>query len=54
MRTLSGVDGIKHDDATLVDIDGDRDLDVFTTEERAERPGLPRGLGVIWYENPRR
>lgn len=54
VRTLSGVDGVKHDDAILVDIDGDGDLDVFTTEERLEREGLPRGLGVIWYENPTR
>jgi hypothetical protein len=52
VRALSGVDGIKHDDATLVDIDGDRDLDVFTTEERLPRAGLPTGLGLIWYENP--
>ena len=49
---MSGVDGIKHDDATLVDIDRDGDLDVFTTEERLPRAGLPTGLGVIWYENP--
>jgi hypothetical protein len=54
VRTLSGPDGIKHDDATLVDIDGDGDLDVFTTEERLPRAGLPTGLGVIWYENPTR
>jgi hypothetical protein len=54
VRTLSGVDGIKHDDATLVDIDGDGDLDVFTTEERLPRAGQPTGLGVIWYENPTR
>jgi hypothetical protein len=54
VRALSGVDGIKHDDATLVDIDGDRDLDVFTTEERLPRAGLPTGLGLIWYENPAR
>ena len=52
VRRLSGVDGIKHDDATLVDIDRDGDLDVFTTEERLPRAGLPTGLGVIWYENP--
>jgi len=52
VRRMSGVDGIKHDDATLVDIDRDGDLDVFTTEERLPRAGLPTGLGVIWYENP--
>jgi uncharacterized protein YuzE len=54
VRTLSGVDGIKHDDATLIDIDGDGDLDVFTTEERLPRADRPTGLGVIWYENPAR
>lgn len=54
VRTLSGVDGIKYDDATLVDIDHDGDLDVFSTEERLARPGQPTGLGLIWYENPTR
>ena len=29
----------------LLDVDGDGDLDVLTTEERA-------GHGVVWYENP--
>ena len=42
---LSGVDGVKHDLVALVDLDGDGDLDVITTEEVAN-------LGVIWYENP--
>ena len=42
---LSGVDGIKHDLAPLVDLDGDGDLDVITSEET-------KRLGVIWYENP--
>ncbi|HOW19468.1 MAG TPA: dockerin type I repeat-containing protein, partial [Phycisphaerae bacterium] len=36
----------------LVDLDGDGDLDVITTEE--EWPPDSRGLGVIWYENPTR
>ncbi len=44
---ISGADGIKHDLAPLVDLDGDGDLDVITSEE-------VRGLGVIWYENPLR
>ena len=42
---LSGTEGLKFDGAPLVDLDGDGDLDVITTEERT-------GLGVIWYENP--
>lgn len=44
---VSGVDGVKHDLAPLVDLDADGDLDVITSEET-------RGLGVIWYENPER
>jgi hypothetical protein len=37
--------GIKFDRIELLDIDGDGDLDLLTTEERTP-------LGVIWYENP--
>lgn len=44
-RDISGADGVKFDDVLLLDIDGDGDLDVATTEEKTE-------LGVIWYENP--
>jgi hypothetical protein len=44
---VSGTDGIKYDLIQLVDLDGDGDLDVLTTEEQAK-------LGVIWYENPTR
>lgn len=44
---LSGADGVKHDLVPLVDLDGDGDLDVITTEE-------VKNLGVIWYENPHR
>lgn len=40
--------GGKYDRIELLDIDGDDDLDVLTTEEN-EGDG---GLGVIWYENP--
>ncbi|HBE70146.1 MAG TPA: hypothetical protein DDW52_18515 [Planctomycetaceae bacterium] len=45
--SISGPEGIKFDDLHLVDLDGDRDLDVLTCEERHEG----RGLGIIWYEN---
>ena len=35
----------KMDNAFLVDLDGDGDLDIATTEEYG-------GWGVIWFENP--
>ena len=44
---VSGPKGIKFDRIELLDIDGDGDLDLLTTEERTP-------LGVIWYENPTR
>jgi len=46
-RELSVREGIKFDLVCLLDLDGDGDLDVATTEERA-------ALGVVWYENPAR
>jgi hypothetical protein len=46
-KTISGVDGVKHDLVETLDLDGDGDLDVLTCEE-------VRNLGVIWYENPSR
>jgi hypothetical protein len=45
-RTLGGPAGTKFDLMQAVDVDGDGDLDVITTEEADL-------LGVIWYENPR-
>lgn len=42
---ISGPVGIKFDRMELLDLDGDGDLDVLTTEEQTP-------LGVIWYENP--
>jgi hypothetical protein len=46
-QPLSGVDGVKHDLLAVLDLDGDGDLDVATTEE-------VKNFGVIWYENPLR
>ena len=45
---ISGPDGIKFDRVELLDIDGDKDLDVVTCEERHH----DGGIGVFWYENP--
>ena len=47
---ISGAPGIKFDLIELLDLDGDGDLDVLTSEEREGGPGL----GVVWYENPAR
>jgi len=43
--SLSGAQGEKFDRMELLDLDGDGDLDVMTTEEIQE-------LGLVWYENP--
>lgn len=48
---VSGKKGIKYDFASLLDMDGDGDLDVLTCEEANNSRDGP-GLGVIWYENP--
>jgi len=42
---VSGPEGTKFDLAPAIDLDGDGDLDLITTEET-------ENLGVIWYENP--
>ncbi|MDA0350403.1 MAG: VCBS repeat-containing protein [Verrucomicrobia bacterium] len=47
---ISGPDGSKYDRLELIDLDGDGDLDVMTTEENFGPKSL--GLGAIWYENP--
>ncbi|MDX2268605.1 MAG: VCBS repeat-containing protein [Bryobacter sp.] len=44
-HSISGEEGIKFDRIELLDVDGDGDLDLMTTEERTP-------LGVVWYENP--
>jgi len=46
-HSLSGAQGEKFDRVELLDLDGDGDLDVLTTEEVQQ-------FGVIWYENPLR
>src|SRR5262249_16657148 len=42
---ISGTAGTKYDVIKLVDLDGDGDLDVISTEEMDN-------VGVIWFENP--
>jgi len=42
---ISGKEGEKFDLVELIDLDGDGDLDVMTTEERQLN-------AVVWYENP--
>jgi len=42
---IAGTKGIKYDLVELIDMDGDGDLDVLTTEEREIN-------AVVWYENP--
>jgi hypothetical protein len=46
-QEISGPRGAKFDRVELIDLDGDSDLDVLTSEETD-------ALGVIWYENPTR
>lgn len=46
---VSGLKGRKFDLINLIDLDGDGDLDVLTNDENEEN----KGLGVVWYENPR-
>jgi hypothetical protein len=48
---IAGAKGIKYDLVHLIDLDGDGDLDVLTSEEKEGGDHL--GLGVFWYENPR-
>lgn len=47
LREVSGPAGVKYDLVELLDLDGDGDLDLLTTEE-------VDGLGVVWYRNPTR
>ncbi len=47
---ISGMRGRKFDLVTLIDLDGDGDLDVLTNDENEENDGL----GVVWYENMRK
>ncbi|MEM7656952.1 MAG: VCBS repeat-containing protein [Bacteroidota bacterium] len=49
---ISGKAGLKYDFIRLVDLDADGDLDVLTCEE-ANNGQAGKGLGVIWYKNPR-
>jgi hypothetical protein len=54
---IGGADeGIKYDNHVWVDLDGDGDLDMVTSEQHEDTAlpvGVGPGLGLIWYENPR-
>ncbi|MFO0691284.1 MAG: VCBS repeat-containing protein [Myxococcota bacterium] len=50
VHRIAGPEGIKFDLVHLLDLDGDGDSDVLTSEEKQDE----RGLGVVWYENPSR
>ena len=41
---IAGSQGVKFDRLDVIDLDGDADVDVLTSEEDV--------LGVLWYENP--
>lgn len=47
---IAGPEGCKFDVITAVDVDGDGDTDIITTEEGDN--GDYEALGVVWYENP--
>ncbi len=47
---ISGAEGTKFDVTPLIDLDGDGDLDLITTEENDN--GAGPALGLVWYENP--
>lgn len=49
VHNVSGPLGIKFDRVAPVDVDGDGDLDIITTEEKVDDG---RGIEGIWYENP--
>jgi hypothetical protein len=47
---IAGPEGIKYDLMQAIDLDGDGDLDLITTEENAGAGSV--GFGTIWHENP--
>jgi hypothetical protein len=51
---VSGREGVKFDLNLLVDVDSDGDPDVINSEEIDKSGDGRPGLGVVWYENPRR
>jgi hypothetical protein len=48
---VSGTEGKKFDLILLLDMHGDGDLDILTSEENNNSADV-KGLGVIWHENP--
>lgn len=49
---VAGEPGVKYDNAELFDVDADGDLDIITSEHKANTAPANEQLGVIWYENP--
>ncbi len=49
---VAGPEGIKFDRIEPIDVDGDGDVDLLTTEERGATTAGQDALGVVWYENP--
>lgn len=49
---IGGPDGVKYDNALLIDVDQDGDLDVVTSEHKSNKAPAAEQLGVVWYENP--
>jgi len=47
---IAGPEGNKYDIIQTIDLDGDGDLDLISTEEDENLSNF--GLGTIWYENP--
>jgi hypothetical protein len=47
---VSGPEGVKFDLTPLIDLDGDGDLDIISTDENDNAAGP--ALGIVWFENP--
>lgn len=50
-HAISGIQSPKYDNLLFIDMDGDGDDDILTTEEN-DNNNTVKGLGFIWFENP--